>query len=821
MVSMNDKMRTPDVKIPALVILLVAVTILGSSCGKPLDKARQETSTVTALISAAQGGVRVRAAGTDAWLAVSEGTAICEGDTLQTEAQGKLNLIFADGARAGVNENSILRIDPQIGKKTGIEVTRGDVWVEKKPDLSGMELTTPAAVARPAGPGVGLKVEPGGTSSLTVTKGSARFSNELGSVLVARSEQSTTVPGQPPGVPSLVETGGINSWKLGYDSYVKAQIDPYFSTVETRDNAESEARSKISTNPIDAWSHLNLARALIDDGNRVEAKAEFGRALELDPQFSQAHSGLGKVALMESRWDDAAAAYAQARRADRESVEALYGMGQAALGKGDLEAATKWYKEALELEPEDAKSLTALGVVKWLAGDLESAIDDFREVVTNDPSLARAYRNLGNAYSLQRQPGLARNNLEKAVRRDLRDYPACNCLGIDYLRREKWDDASRCFRQLTDADGVWIQAVGYENLGVAKELSGDLPGALNDLLSAAGLAPGEPCVFVNLGQAQILLSQGDAGLSSLSRAVELDEENWYTHLALSYGYWSLGKTDQACAEARRSIELDPSAWQSHILLGLCLEKQGAADEGKQEIKTARRLVPERNLSPTDHVLLGNAFAAQKKYDDALDEYREASKLASGMGVYHRFTGDVLLQMKRGDDALKEYRKAVELTPGDAAARVSLAESLHAEKELDLALKELEQAVKDNPSYVSALVLLAEYLLEDGDVEGALSQLTAAKAVPGTPSGVLAAAAVVTGNACDKKEDYNAAIAAYREAITLDGTRGDAWFYLAGDLERTGNAAEAKTAYQKALELCRGRAEWEKFYEQAAEKSGRL
>jgi cytochrome c-type biogenesis protein CcmH/NrfG len=178
-------------------------------------------------------------------------------------------------------------------------------------------------------------------------------------------------------------------------------------------------------------------------------------------------------------------------------------------------------------------------------------------------------------------------------------------------------------------------------------------------------------------------------------------------------------------------------------------------------------------------------------------------------------------MKRGDDALKEYRKAVELTPGDSAARVGLAESLHAENELDLALRELEQAVKDNPSYVSARVLLAEYLLEDGDVEGALSQLAAAKAVPGTPPGVLATAAVVTGNTCDKKEDYSAAITAYREAITLDGTRGDAWFYLAGDLERTGNAAEAKTAYQKALELCRGRAEWEKFYEQAAEKSRRL
>ena len=799
--------------------LLIAIALLSPSCGKPGGKTQQKTPPPVAVISSTQGGVQLHMATTDGWLAVSAGVAIYEGDSIHTEAQGKLSLALTDGAKIQVNQNAFLRLPGKSSGITNLEITRGEVWVEKSPSLKGVQLKTPAALAKPTGPGVDLEVEPGGTTTLTVPKGQAQFSNDSGKVLVGASEQSVAVPGQAPGVPALVDEKGIDSWVPGYDSYVKTQIDPYFSNEEERDNAENDARSKLSSNPTDAWSHLNLGRALIDAGNRAEATAEFKSAIELDPQFSQAHSGLGKIALMESRWDDAYAAYAQARRADRESTEALFGMGQAAMGKGDLEDAAKWYKEALDLEREDAKSLTALGIVKLLENDLEGAIDDFLQAISSDPSLERAHRYLGVAYYLSRRADLARDYLEKTVLKDPLDYLAWNSLGIDYLRRGKPDDAS-CFRQLTDSDETSVQATGYENLGIVKETGGDLRGAADDLSASLGLLPDRPCVLVDLGQAQLLSGQGEAALASLSRAVEVDPENWYTHLALAEGDLALGIFDRAAAEARHSLELYPSYWLSHLVLGLSLEGQGSADEAKQEIRTARKLAPKADLSPTEHMLLGKAYEAEKKYEDALKEYKEAAKLAPRMGVYHRYIGDGLRQMKRDDEALVEYKKAIELSPYDTAARVSLAELQHAIGEPDIAVKELEQAVKDNPDDAAARVLLAEYLLEDGDAEGALAQLADAKAVLVSP-GLMARIMVATGNVYDRKQDFNTAIASYQEAINLDGTRGDAWFYLAGDLERTGRPAEANAAYQKALELCRARAEWKKFYEQAAEKLNQL
>lgn len=72
----------------ALISLLVAMALLGPSCGKPKQSTRQKAPSPVAVISSTQGGVQVRIAGRDGWLAGSAGLAIYEGDSIQTEAQG-------------------------------------------------------------------------------------------------------------------------------------------------------------------------------------------------------------------------------------------------------------------------------------------------------------------------------------------------------------------------------------------------------------------------------------------------------------------------------------------------------------------------------------------------------------------------------------------------------------------------------------------------------------------------------------------------------------------------------------------------------------
>ena len=178
-------------------------------------------------------------------------------------------------------------------------------------------------------------------------------------------------------------------------------------------------------------------------------------------------------------------------------------------------------------------------------------------------------------------------------------------------------------------------------------------------------------------------------------------------------------------------------------------------------------------------------------------------------------------LDRTKEALEEYDKAVQLDPADSEARMDKARLLQSVGQLEAASKELERAIEKNPNDVEVRALLAEYLLQDGDSEGAMFQVEAAVSAPAPSPDVLAGILVVRGNLRDRKEEFAVAIDDYTLAVGSDPTRGDAWFYLAGDLERTGRVAEARDAYRRALELCRAREEWKKFYEESASKLNQL
>ena len=178
-------------------------------------------------------------------------------------------------------------------------------------------------------------------------------------------------------------------------------------------------------------------------------------------------------------------------------------------------------------------------------------------------------------------------------------------------------------------------------------------------------------------------------------------------------------------------------------------------------------------------------------------------------------------MQRLKEALDEYRKAVELDPTDPAARIKLANALYASGQKNEAIQLLKQAVEKNPNDPATRLQLARYLLADNDIEGAMFQLDAAAAAPGIQPQVLASVLVLQGNALDRKEDFASAVADYSRAVATDPGRGDAWFYMAGDLERTGKPADARTAYANAASLCKDRPEWKRFYDESVSKLSTL
>lgn len=797
---------------------------LGSSCGKPAAS-RRKVYPVLGVVVQAGGEADIRLSGKDDWVPAAAATPLLSGDSLQTASASGAVVLFDGGASLAMGQETRIDLTAGSGVDAVVGLDRGTATLRMPSEASPVTLTTPAASFTSRS---GIKEEavcivdvaPGGGTTLRVSGGQATLSNSTGEVRVSEGQQASVDPGQAPGRPVKVE-GGVHPPPEGLSFLVGLLTDPYFRTRASRDQTADDARSKMTIDPTDPWPHLNLARALLDMGGVADARAQFNAALTLKPQFSQALAGLGRAGIAEGRWAEAGDLYERARRIDRESLEAVLGMGQAALGSGDLVEAEKWFKELIELDPTSGPGYAGLGIVGLLAGESDGAKTNFEKAATLEKGKARAPFGLALMDALSGRLDLWKSGLGKALDADPELEHARLSMGCGMLRLGSTDAAEAYYKSLTGTDDATQMSAGYQGLGAVELARGALKKALADFVKAQDLKPDRPPVLADLGQTHLLLDEREAAAATFTRAVGVGQYDYYPHQWLARAYLALGKAAEAAAESGSAISLDPADWRSRLVLGLALQSQGAAEQAASEFDRARSRSKGQVLTASDHVLLGKSYLVQGQGTRALSEFRSARKMEPKNPAYRVLVGDALGQSGDNAGALAAYREALGLDPSYAVAGVKAASILNGQGKGGEAIELLTEVVEKDPNDAEARALLARYLLEDGDIDGAVFQLEAAKALPDPRPEVMAGILVTSGNALDRRQDFNGAIAEYTLALANDPTRGDAWYYTAGDLERTGRAALAKAAYQQAVALCASNPEWKKFYDESAARLNEL
>lgn len=134
------------------------------------------------------------------------------------------------------------------------------------------------------------------------------------------------------------------------------------------------------------------------------------------------------------------------------------------------------------------------------------------------------------------------------------------------------------------------------------------------------------------------------------------------------------------------------------------------DEAAAKFKQAEPLAKGKNLMIVEENL-ANAYAAGKKYDDAVATYQKVLQLNPDDANAHTNLGSVYANMGKTDLAKAEFQKAAQLDPkGAAKAYFNLGVTYYNNAKMDDAASAFKKATELDANYANAYFFLGQSLL---------------------------------------------------------------------------------------------------------------
>jgi tetratricopeptide (TPR) repeat protein len=215
-------------------------------------------------------------------------------------------------------------------------------------------------------------------------------------------------------------------------------------------------------------------------------------------------------------------------------------------------------------------------------------------------------------------------------------------------------------------------------------------------------------------------------------ALKIDKKLSDAQFGLGEASLALGYVQESAEAYYEAMRLDPNNLDARVRVGSLLVQY----ESEEGIKEAERLANEVAQKKPDHVenrvLIADIRAAQKRWDDAQEEFQKAINLDSNrIETYlhqaryfeRRAKADEAQAGKFHSQAEEVFRRLIEKNPGSVNARLAFGDFLFANKRQSEAEQQLLQAHQTDSSDKLVLVALRRYYETQQRYEDAEKYLT--------------------------------------------------------------------------------------------------
>ncbi len=222
-------------------------------------------------------------------------------------------------------------------------------------------------------------------------------------------------------------------------------------------------------------------------------------------------------------------------------------------------------------------------------------------------------------------------------------------------------------------------------------------------------------------------------IDSFERELKTAKPHPRTHYYLGLALQSSGRIDEAISHLHQSLAQDPK--DADALYELARLHKNAS---LHSIEALKALDPD---SFQLHALMGEVYADQERYSDAIEEYQKAvAKRPDAPGMQF-LIGVAYWAQRQMEPAEKAFKEAYKENPNDPMTNLYLGQCYQAQKELQKAKAEFQAAITADPAAAQPHYLLARVYRELHDAQASadelaqyeqLSKLEKEKTSPRTP-----------------------------------------------------------------------------------------
>lgn len=216
--------------------------------------------------------------------------------------------------------------------------------------------------------------------------------------------------------------------------------------------AEALFRESVELDPQRPASLVHLARVLLEQDRRDEAKTWAEKALARDSAAAEAWFVLGQCHAASGLHDQAFLAFEKTVASHPAHAGAWLGLGQSAAAMGRHDQALGCLRKSLDLEPGQARAWLELGQLLQKQWQLAAALDAVAKAIAQDPSMATAWERQGAILLLLKRDAEALQSLDKAVSLDPKHPMAWFSRGNVMQALDRYDEALECYDRAIAAD---------------------------------------------------------------------------------------------------------------------------------------------------------------------------------------------------------------------------------------------------------------------------------------------------------------------------------------------------------------------------------